>query len=286
MASSPKTMYRVVNPGAGNDYYNVAGSAYDAKEDFSDDLNPAAQPTYLGGNARNLYSNRSLLDNVAHGFASTVFASQVVGGNNIGYAAWGTQVSADVSVTADSGYAKYTKNEHGLSVGAIVNVTDTNSVVDGPQRITAVTANTFTTTKLYTAGAGTVTYYPSDGTHFASMTAEKWIIRRVTTELAGGVSKTLLRSGASDYQIRRPIHQMEAMRTTRTATAIRAGYWNEYSGSWSTDPTTADDMATFETNGTDDAANPTYAKPGELVYKEPKHIPEMDDYKERHSTTS
>lgn len=271
----PNTQGRVVNPAAADVLYTNAGVAYDSQSDMTAQQ-PAVQPT-LAGRAKGLYSNRTLLNVVGHGITCAVFGSTVVGGPNVGYAAWSASAES-ATVAAASGYAKYTDNAHGLSVGDIVNVTDTNDVVGGPQRITAADTNTFTTNKAYTSGAGTVTYYTSSGTQFASMTAEKYVIRRVSDELAGGVSNTTLRSGGSDYQIRRSIQKLEHMYTTRVATAIRAGYWNEYSGAWSTDPTTADDASTF---GTDDAAADNRTAPGELVYKEPTPVPVMDDYQAR-----
>ena len=41
----------------------------------------------------------------------------------------------------------------------------------------------------------------------------------------------------------RGVNEFEAIRTTRTATAIRAGHWNESTGSWTVNPTTADDTS-------------------------------------------
>ena len=270
-----KTYYRVVNPAAGDDYFDNSAVAYDSKGDFSDSKNPAFNPTINTGRAIGLYSDRSLLNNVPHVGLVDVYGSQVIAGVDIGYAAWGSSVVV-TSVAAVGGFAKYTLAAHGLSVGDVLNITDANDVVQGPQVITAADGGTFTTNKAYVSGAGVLGYRLSNGTHFASMTAEKWIIRRITDEVAGGISNTILRSGASDYQIRRSIHKLEHLYTTRVATAIRAGYWNEYSGTWSTDPTTADDAATW---GTDHAATPSYAIPGELVYKEPKPLPVQDDYK-------
>ena len=60
-------------------------------------------------------------------------------------------------------------------------------------------------------------------------------------------------------------------------TAIRAGNWNEYSGSWSSTPSVvesggwdvaagADDSSDLDGNKTDHAANPTSTEPGELQY--------------------
>jgi hypothetical protein len=266
--------YLVVNPAAGNDYFTVAGAAVGA----------ASQPavnngraTALGGSSATTSAN---MGKVAAGTPNLgVFASQVVTGNDIGSAQWGTNVSAGVSVAAASGFAVYTKNSHGLLVGAVVNVTDTNSKVNGTQRITAKDTNTFTTTKAYTSGAGTVTYYPASG-NFATLTAGSYVIRRVTTSLAG-VANTVLLTGASNFGNRRSIHQVESVRTRRVATAIRAGYYSIYDGTWSTAPTLANDISTWETIGTDEAANPTASVPGEIIYKTGKPVPVQGNYPAR-----
>lgn len=108
---------------------------------------------------------------------------------------------------------------------------------------------------------------------------EKPIAKRITTELAGGVSNTVLQSGAAQPGLVRSIHKLEVLRTRRLTTAIRAGYWNIYTGQFSTPPTVA-----VDTLATDDAANPTRGVPGELQYiaGDTDHTilkPEMDEYK-------
>lgn len=112
------------------------------------------------------------------------------------------------------------------------------------------------------------------------------IAKRVTDSLAGVANNALL-SGASTPRLVRSIHRQEKVRTTRYTTAIRAGYWNIYSGQWSTTPTTAVDAfwdnsgnATSATS-TDQAASPSRSVPGELVYKTGKLEPVQDDYKSK-----
>jgi hypothetical protein len=74
------------------------------------------------------------------------------------------------------------------------------------------------------------------------------------------------------------------VRTTRTTTAIRAGYWNIYTGTWSTTPTTAVDNFwdiandTTSSTSTDQAATPTRSVPGELTYKLGQPSPVSVDY--------
>jgi hypothetical protein len=251
----------VVNPSAGDVYFGVGGSAL------------STQPTINKGRSQGLGANQTLLSNVEFGYSDGIYGSQVVGGNDIGSLILGNTVNI-TSVAASGGKAVYTLNSHSLLVGDVINVTDTSSKVHGPQRVTAKTVNTFTTTKGYTSGAGTLTYKKATG-HFANMEAGKWVMMLVSTEL-GGVANTTLQSAGSFE--RRPINKLEALRTFRVATAIRAGYWNVYTGEWSTQPTSANDISDW---GTDQAANPSYSVPGELVYLDGSPNPILDDYEAR-----
>lgn len=110
------------------------------------------------------------------------------------------------------------------------------------------------------------------------------VVQRVTSTLAGGVSRDFLTHSADDAGNARSIHRQEVVTTTRTATAIRAGYWDIYSGSWSTSPTTATDAFwdiandTTSSTSTDDAASPTRSVPGELTYKLGQPVPVSTDY--------
>lgn len=106
----------------------------------------------------------------------------------------------------------------------------------------------------------------------------EYIIRGVTSKLAGSADYTLRSPGSYIDAHARDIHQRENVWTTRVAQAIRNGDWNPYLGAFSTDPTTADDMSAFETNGVDDAANPTRSVPGELTYRDGSPSPTLDEY--------
>ena len=86
------------------------------------------------------------------------------------------------------------------------------------------------------------------------------IAKRVTKTLSG-VSNTTLQSGAAQPGLVRSIHKLEVVRTRRLTTAIRAGYWNIYSGAFSPAPTVAVDSL-----ATDDAATVSRSAPGELVF--------------------
>ena len=191
------------------------------------------------------------------------YGSQVVQSKDL-FGAFHTTAVAITSVADDgNGFCDYTLASHGLTVGTVINVTgSTSGNVDGVQKITSVPdANSFVTDKAYTASANAGSYTKVAG-RFASMTSGEFVMLAYSTSVAGG-QKTLKGFGA-DYGIRRSINKLEHMRTVRVATAIRAGYWNVYTGKFTTAPTVADDAPTW---GTDDAANPTRAIPGELVYR-------------------
>ena len=199
---------------------------------------------------------------VGLGNKAAVHGSQVVKSKDV-FGAFRSDAVAITSV-ADNGSSKcrYTLAGHSLSVGDVIDVYgSTSNAVDGPQKVTAKATNTFDTDKTYTASASAGSYYTVAG-NFATMTAEQYLMLGYASSLAGG-QKTLTGFG-NDYGIRRSIHKLEALRTVRVCTAIRAGYWNEYSGSWSTAPTAANDISIA---GSDHAATPTLAIPGELVYR-------------------
>ena len=81
------------------------------------------------------------------------------------------------------------------------------------------------------SGNGVSAELPKTGGNFATMTEGEYIIRRVTDKIAG-VSDTTLRSGASDYGIRRSIHFRTTVHTSTVATDIRANEWHQFSGLW------------------------------------------------------
>lgn len=100
------------------------------------------------------------------------------------------------------------------------------------------------------------------------------IVKATTT--IGGVSNNALVFGASDSAQGDSIHQAAVVRNRLYKTAVRAGNWNEYTGTWSSDPTVANtggyDIAngvdlspTLKASGVDHAANPSSAIPGELT---------------------
>ena len=120
------------------------------------------------------------------------------------------------------------------------------------------------------------------------------IVKATTT--IGGVSNNALVCGASDSSQGDAIHQAAVVRNRLYKTAVRAGNWNEYTGTWSSDPTVANtggyDIAngvdlspTLKASGVDHAANPSSARPGELTAFSASGTPNAPtnlDYKPRY----
>jgi hypothetical protein len=109
---------------------------------------------------------------------------------------------------------------------------------------------------------------------YNTMRAGQYVIRKVTTMLAG-LTNTTLRSGGSDYGTRRSIKFIERMRTTFLTTM-----------SWTSDkdgmPTYTFTRTTTNTSfGTDDAARPTLLVPGEITYRNGSANPVNDELQAR-----
>jgi hypothetical protein len=112
--------------------------------------------------------------------------------------------------------------------------------------------------------------------NFAKMLVGKYIIRKVTDEIAGISNKVLFSGGSDGGAIgRKSIHNFKlAFGTRRLSTAIRANKWNEATGTWDSGfPTT--DTDTF---GSDHVATVSRSAPGEFTYRNGAKLPILDDY--------
>jgi len=119
-------------------------------------------------------------------------------------------------------------------------------------------------------------------------------IMKATTTI-GGVTNNALVFGSSDSSQGDAIHQAGTIRSRLYKTAVRAGDWNDYSG-WSSAPSVVesggynvsagiDNAGTLKASGTDHAANPTSARPGELTAFSASGTPNAPtnlDYKPRY----
>ena len=114
--------------------------------------------------------------------------------------------------------------------------------------------------------------------NYAKMTPGKYLIYRVTTEIAG-IPNVILRSGTSQIGLQRPINKLEAIRTRQQ----RAAGWNYVTGQLLSTPSVTND--TFKsidgTGNIDQAARPTRAIPGEFVYLTASKTPVQKDYPAR-----
>jgi hypothetical protein len=236
MSYFKRNSYRIVNPAAGNDYFDTSDTA----------ITESTQPKVDGGaSARPFVSGTSTARSPDNLDASPIDRSQ----GDI----YGSQLTADLAGGSGQG-------------------------------TTAIS-----------------------GRNFAQMVAGQYIMRRggANTEyLAGTSGFTTLRSGASDYGIRRSINARTIVRGPLTATSIRRGDWNIFSGVFEitgvlTPPTSSTDglgNVSGQTGATQTLANATgadqavfhpsgYDYPGELVYVAGNSstilIPKQDDYKKR-----
>jgi len=263
----------IYNPSAGSVYYNVSGSAISAQPKVKSGALCGVGPTnsYFDW-ASNVPDNKGL-------YGSRIYAT-----NKTGIFTYTNGGSVSItSVAASGGVAVYTLNSHDLVVGSLIYVTDTNGKVTGVQRVTEKDTNTFTTDKTYISGAGTLAYYLASGT-LAYNPARYSVIRKVSTTI-NGTANTALLTGAAPSKYRQTPHKvLTAFRHDGKATAIRAGYWNEYSGSWSTAPTATNSSigdisrSTVTTGLADHEANVSRSFRGELTYMDGSLTPNSEDY--------
>jgi hypothetical protein len=120
------------------------------------------------------------------------------------------------------------------------------------------------------------------------------VIVRAQDTIAGQ-SNLLLEGGASNSanEAFTPL-QLDVMRTYYYKTAVRNNYWNEFSGAWSPAvPSNAssgawniansvDNSSTMRASGVDNAANPSSAEPGELVFLDGSPNPIQTGYGPRY----
>lgn len=263
----------IYNPSAGSVYYDVAGSAISSQ--------PKAKSGALAGvGPTNVYFD--WVSNAPNN--KGLYGSRIYATNKTGIFTYTNGGSVSItSVAASGGVAVYTLNSHSLVVGSLIYVTDTNGKVTGVQRVTAKDTNTFTTDKTYVSGAGTLAYYLSSGT-LAYSPARYSVMRKVSTTINGTANTALLTGAAPDKYRQSPKKVKTAFRHDGKATAIRAGYWNEYSGTWSTAPTATntsigDVAGSTVTDGTaDHEANVSRLFRGELTYRDGSPTPQSDDY--------
>lgn len=201
----------------------------------------------------------------------------IVARQDVGVAQTGAKVNVSVVTSGGNGNNNLvilrtaTGSPHGLSAGTYLHLYDTTGLYSGPVRVISIESTTgFVASRPYAGTAGTVTYSPIVGS-LANMTVNNYSMMKVVGTVHGQTT-TALQAGASDYG-RRSVHAITAIRTRKVATAIRAGYWNPFTGQFTTDPTLANDYADFDTDGTnvpdDEVKNivSNYGVGGEFAYR-------------------
>lgn len=123
--------------------------------------------------------------------------------------------------------------------------------------------------------------------NFALMTAEEYVIRRVTTLLAG-VANTSLQSGGAQYDgvSRNSIHSISSIRTTYLQSLSWTAVGQDGQPSYTL--TTSDTLVTFFSISAGASAIPndtfpTAAIPGELVIRDGSPNPVQKDYEAKTS---
>lgn len=112
------------------------------------------------------------------------------------------------------------------------------------------------------------------GSEMLDEPAVRGVGKRLETSNVSEVN-SYLKSGASVPSIVRSIHKLEVLRTLRVTSAIRAGEFDEFSGTFNMGyPVNAVDSLE-----TDVAATPTRSLPGKLTYKSSSSLPVNDSYK-------
>lgn len=168
--------------------------------------------------------------------------------------------------------------------GAVINVGSTTALVDNLALGTANLGAFGSRVVQDTVTSGDYAAVASSGSTNFAYNNQKPIAMRYTTSIAG-TGNTVLQSASNTPSLTRSIHRQEVVRSRRLTTAIRAGYWNIFSGQFSTAPTVAVDNTWSNSAGatvatsSDDSANPSRTAPGELTIKLGQQVPVNSGYK-------
>jgi len=121
----------------------------------------------------------------------------------------------------------------------------------------------------------------SSATFAYQMVEGEYVAKIIGTKIAG-ITNTVLRSGAGDFGHRRPIARWEGYyRLNITDWSYTTGAAT-YGGSEG-DQVVPTGIDATTGPGVYEAANPTWAIPGELVYMIKGSLPTQDDYKSKYS---
>lgn len=173
---------------------------------------------------------------------------------------------------------------HELSVNDCILIPDAAFGFNIYRIITVVSADTIVINMKYSSlltGLGSLSAMKIVGT-FGEQEVENFIMKKSNANVHGQAN-TDLQSGAADYG-RNKVHRITALRTSKVTTAIRAGRWNIFTGEFSVAPSTSNDYASMDLDGTnvpdEEAKDSTtkYGTKGELAYNHGGRTVKQQDY--------
>lgn len=246
----------------------------------------ATSTKFNGGtvkNGGNVATNGPLdASNVVEKLKTEYGSSYVAGVNNaVGAALW--QLSNGNMAIANgsgvwAGHDKVTDTSHGRVVGDVIKLIDNNAgnAKSGFYRIVAVVdANSYIINSAYTSAIGSqINVYHAernlDNTALVpvgNLRAGYYAMRGVPLQVynAGTIIETM-GSPSSDFG-RRKVNSRASVRSHLVATAIRAGYWDVFSGTFSTDPTAQNDYSSFGLDSEVQDAASGYGTAGEFAWR-------------------
>jgi hypothetical protein len=273
----------IYNAARGADFFTTGGAGTASGEFTSAKV--------LGGAAMKIASN-SKLDGVSLGRATANPTTNNISyrglANGVGTAFKGTELSNIIQECSSGGYCSYSGTTlasrliiNALSVGTWLNVNPSSvavlprafkNMMFSAQQITALNSTTgvFVTNLPYSVNySGTYVVMNANSRNFNTQAKGQYIIHKLANSIAGTYDAKLLGAGNAGT-LTRSIQKVETTRTTKTLTALRAGYFNKYTGKWTTAPGIAEDYtATYWTGGAigDDAATPSRTAPGGITIK-------------------
>ncbi len=214
--------------------------------------------------------------------------TRLVGGVACGQADWGSAIATTgvsgvaTGITNSNGLAQLTKLSHGLVVGSVINVTNNatgvNSVgvYEGPHRVVSVVSvDTVVLNTPFVTNQTGITYSVPVG-DLANMDVNNYTMRTVEGTVHG-VANDKITCPSSDYG-RAKVHKVNAVRTRKVGTAIRAGDWVPVSGEFVNQPALANDFAGFGTDEVTSDSTSMYGLKGEFAYRDGTPVPVSGEY--------
>lgn len=248
-----------------------------------------AVSTDINGGAIKVPGTSDVVSNISPDGGAETFPTikgGVGGASYADYGAYNTPSGRAIAEGAGSyvGMLKLTISGHSFTVGNAIAISGTQSgTYDGAYRIVAhVDANNVILNSAYKGNLTGFAYANPDGT-IANQVAGNYAMKKLSCQVHG-IDYDKLQSGAADYG-RNKVARIFALRTSKIATAIRAGYWDMFSGRFTTDPSLSNDYTSMDFDGSnvpDDEAKVltghTYNVGGELTYRFGGANPTTDEY--------